>query len=264
MLSPTQIYDFYTKGFFIIEGLFDEADLGPVAEGFDRLAEMAAKLRSRSAAGEQGREQGDDQEAAIEDFDHEGSRFYLKGERILRVVWACGLAEQMDRIGLAPQLLGRVRQLLGCQQLIQIICQTHFKLPGDKVAFPWHQDAENRKLGTSYWRDVTGQGSYVQTALAVDDMDADNGPLLFVPYSTRFGCLGFRKGVDPSPYFDAKDVKTLLMKKGSVAFFHPMVIHGSEPNQSARSRRVLINGYCPPGANSFSYPGCGTGRVIDG
>lgn len=251
MLSAAQINDFFTKGFFVIEGLFEAEALAPVAAGFDQLANMAAKLRTEAPATDE-----------VQDFDHEGSRFFLKGERILRVVWACGLAPQLDGIALAPKLLSRVRQLLGCQELHQLICQTHFKLPGDKVAFPWHQDAENRKLGTDFWRDVNGQGSYVQTALAVDDMDIDNGPLLFVPYSTRFGCLGFRQGVDPAPYFDSSNVKTLLMKKGSVAFFHPLVIHGSEPNQSQRSRRVLINGYCPPGANSFSYPGCGTGRVI--
>lgn len=253
MLTADQLNDFHTKGYFVIEGLFDDESLRPIEDGFDQLAEMAQRLKGAPPDIENGDVAG---------FDYEGSRFFLQGERILRVVWACGLAPQMDAIGQSPEILQRVAQILSGDQLMQIICQTHFKLPGDKVAFPWHQDAENRKLGTDFWQDVTGQGSYVQTALAVDDMDPDNGPLLFVPYSTRFGCLGFRKGADPSPYFNADDIEPLLMKKGSVAFFHPLVIHGSEPNQSSRSRRVLINGYCPPGANSFSYPGCGTGRLI--
>lgn len=254
MLSATQIHDFYTKGYFVIEGLFSEQDLIPVRAGFDLLADKAAQLLSTPP---------DVVNDDVNGYDFEGSRFFLRGERILRVVWACGLAAEMDRIGLSPALLSRVARLMDCRQLVQIICQTHFKLPGDSVSFPWHQDAENRKLGTDYWRDVTGQGSYVQTALAVDDMAADNGPLLFVPYSTRYGCLGFRKGADPSPYFDEGDVEPLFMTPGSMAFFHPLVIHGSEPNTSTRSRRVLINGYCAPGANSFAYPGCGTGRVID-
>jgi hypothetical protein len=57
----------------------------------------------------------------------------------------------------------------------QIINQAHFKMPGDGVAFEWHQDSQNRRYGTELWTDGGApHGAYIQTLTAVDEVTAYN------------------------------------------------------------------------------------------
>ena len=146
----------------------------------------------------------------------------------------------------------------------QLINQAHFKIPGDNVAFPWHQDSENRGYGKPGWKDVNGRGSFVQQAIAIDDVTEENGPLKFIPGSCKLGHLGLlsRSKEERRTLFNPDDAVTGIMKAGSVALFNPYVIHGSEPNRSQKPRRVFINGYAYPGANSRTYLGRGAGRLL--
>jgi hypothetical protein len=47
-----------------------------------------------------------------------------------------------------------------------------------------------------------------------------------------------------------------------VLLFGPYTFHRSLPNRSTRPRRVFINGFAHPGANSRVYPGDGAGRTL--
>ena len=103
--------------------------------------------------------------------------------RIHRVVW-CGAAEPiLSRYGMDRRLLEMAGQLLGSSEMNQLINQAHFKLPGDGVEFPWHQDSTHRRFGGDGWQDLNGRGSYVQTVTAIDTVTHDNGPLEFIPGS---------------------------------------------------------------------------------
>jgi hypothetical protein len=44
--------------------------------------------------------------------------------------------------------------------------------------------------------------------------------------------------------------------------FGPFTIHRSLPNRSSTPRRIFINGFASPGANSRVYPGEGAGRTV--
>ena len=147
----------------------------------------------------------------------------------------------------------------------QLINQAHFKLPGDGVRFPWHQDSAHRRYGGREWRDINGRGSYVQTVTAIDDVTLDNGPLRFVRDSAQLGHVTLPAGGDaelPSQLIDPEKIETPTMKAGDVLMFGPYVFHSSEPNRSSRPRRVFINGFAYPGANSRVYPGTGSGRLL--
>lgn len=242
-ISNKNIEDFFIKGFFILPDIFSKNEIEALSKGFDHLRSLT--------------------ENKMDSFAIDDSKFILNKGTIQRVIWACNIIKEFNKISVDPRITTPVATLLNSKKIIQIICQTHFKLPGDGVSFSWHQDCENRKYGTEYWRDLNGMGSYVQTVLAIDDMNYENGPLKFVLNSTRYSCIGLRKGKDFRPFFDSENIHTLLMKKGSLAIFHPSVIHGSDPNNSKTPRRVLINGYCYPGSNYFKYPGSGLGQTID-
>jgi ectoine hydroxylase-related dioxygenase (phytanoyl-CoA dioxygenase family) len=144
----------------------------------------------------------------------------------------------------------------------QLICQAHFKLPADGVGFDWHQDSDHRRYGTEEWTDVNGRGSFVQTIIAVDVMNEENGPLMVVPGSGRGGHQYLKQRTSPvDAHFDGQ-AHPVLMEEGSVLLLGPYTVHGSKPNRSRHARRVFINGYAFPGANRRIYPGDGAGRRV--
>lgn len=256
-LSAGQVDEFFGRGWVLLPGLFRGPELEPVRAAFGRLHATAQRLRSTQ--------------------DHAGARFVLadRGDEVVvqRVVWAGGAEPALLSLSADPRLVGPALQLLGSDHCEQLLCQAHFKMPGDGVSFDWHQDIQHRDKGPGTWRDLNGRGSYVQTLLAVDDMRADNGPLQFVPrdavrtdpqgrmrdspfdYGTPMGAGG-------GDIVDASRAETITGEAGSVILFGPFAVHGSTVNDSASPRRVLINGYAYPGANGRVYPGEGSGRRL--
>ncbi|MFT5583817.1 MAG: ectoine hydroxylase-related dioxygenase (phytanoyl-CoA dioxygenase family) [Cognaticolwellia sp.] len=142
----------------------------------------------------------------------------------------------------------------------QLIQQAHFKLPGDGVEFSWHQDASNRRYGSPLWTDINGQGSFVQIAVAVDPMGAQNGGLQVLPGTHHLGFVADPEtGCIPQEHLDLTRPTHLEMAPGDAALFGPFLIHGSGPNKGSTSRRLFLQGYACPGANRRRYPGSGIG-----
>ena len=250
MLTETQVNAFLGEGFTVASNVFSLAEVQEMRQAFQRLEQVAYRLRKTRM--------------------FKGSWFVLDplqtgstpGVRLHRIVW-CGAAEPvLSRYGKDPRLVRMASQLLGSPQMHQLINQAHFKLPDDGVAFPWHQDSTHRRYGQGQWKDVNGRGSYVQTVVAIDDVTEENGPLTFIPGSCRQGHLNLRPdGFLPDSLISSRAV-TPTMTAGSVLLFGPYTIHCSKPNRSSRPRRVFINGYAYPGANTRLYPGRGAGRLV--
>lgn len=237
VLEQEQLRCFFEDGFVVLPQLFDRDEVVQIAAAFDRLQGVACTLPASGMV--------------------DGSLFVLDGQQIKRVVWCKGAAPELGRWAEDRRLLGPVFDLLfDPDHVVQLICQAHFKLPRDGVSFPWHQDAQHRRYGTPEWSDVDGRGSYVQTVLAVDAMEADNGPLQLVRGSCRLGPLAPDQ---VEAHVVPEDVVSLNLAAGSVAMFGPYTIHGSEANNSDNPRRAWINGYAATGANRRQYPGCGLG-----
>ncbi|MEZ6183503.1 MAG: phytanoyl-CoA dioxygenase family protein [Planctomycetota bacterium] len=240
-LTPEDVDAFFRDGYLVQRQVFGPEELAPLRRCFARIQAEGATLGAETGM-------------------HLGARFVFEGQALHRVVWAGALEEELLAIGQDPRLLGPVGQLLGSDEVVQLLNQCHFKLPGDEVAFAWHQDSQNRHFGTPDWTDVNGRGSFVQTILAVDDAPADSGPLEVFPGSCALGHLGLTwDNVLPD---GLGEPVALTATAGDVLFFGPYTIHGSGPNRSPYPRRVLINGYACPGANRFVYPGAGTGRPL--
>lgn len=248
-LTADQQHTFHAHGYVVLRSLFSEAEVGEVRAAFGRLHAAAQCLRTTG--------------------DHDGAWFVLDappGQDVVvkRIVWAGGAEPALLALSADRRLLDPVLQLLGTDRCEQLLCQAHFKMPHDGVSFDWHQDIQHRDKGGGTWRDVNGRGSFVQTLLLVDDMRGDNGPLLFLPDdAVRLDARGWL-AVDAAGRgaVDESRAVTVTGRAGDVLLFGPYAVHGSLPNDSDSSRRVLINGYAAPGANSRVYPGRGAGRVL--
>lgn len=258
-LSPIQIEEFFERGWTVIPDVFTEIELQKMRTSFSQLAETAEKIKTTQVL--------DDSYFVLEDDKNSKSTI------IKRVVWAGGHAPYLLEVGRDPRIIRAVSRLLNSKKFDHLLNQAHFKRPGDKVIFDWHQDIQHRDKGPGTWTDVNGKGSYVQTALTVDAMTADNGPLLFYPGSTKWGKVDFgtQDDYDYNPHqyldkmpagFDEKKIITVTAPAGSLLLFGPYTAHASFENKSKNSRRVLINGYAYPGANGRIYPGSGKGQRL--
>lgn len=263
-LSPADEATFHAHGFVVVRGVFTAAELDVARASFDALHARAQALRTTGT--------------------HDDALFVLQARAddvvVQRIVWAGGAAPDLLRLGEDPRLVAPALQLLGTSSCDQLLNQAHFKMPGDGVAFDWHQDIQHRDKGPGTWHDVTGRGAYVQTILLVDDMRADNGPLQFLPddavsldargrlltghddYTAGPAGATLLPTSSSPPEVDASKAITVTGLAGDVLFFGPWAVHGSLPNTSTTPRRVLINGYAAPGANGRVYPGSGLGRRL--
>jgi len=254
MLNADQIREFHETGWITLEALFDRAEIDRMGDCFANLEHIASGMR------ETGLEQGS---------------YFVLGEKdgrqiIKRVVWAGAAQPYLLKIGADPRLTVPASQLLRSDVLEQLLSQAHFKRPGDGVVFGWHQDVQHRDKGNGTWKDINGTGSFVQTLIVIDEMTPDSGPLQFIPGSSRWGRVDFgnhdydNPDYQPQrpPEFRDDDVVTIAAKPGDTLFFGPYTAHASFENTSANYRRVLINGYACPGANSRVYPGEGSCRRL--
>ncbi|MEO0971595.1 MAG: phytanoyl-CoA dioxygenase family protein [Pseudomonadota bacterium] len=244
-LAANQVTEFFAEGYLLLPQVFGLDEVATLGEAFDRLQGEAQQLTQRGL--------------------HRGAEFVVErrgaGVRIARVVW-CGAAEPvLSHFGQDPRLVAVASSLLGVDEMHQLINQAHFKLPGDGVDFPWHQDSRHRRYGTAEWRDIDGRGSYVQTLTAIDPCTPDNGPLRLIPRSHRRGHAVVEEGELPS-WVDPALAKDLCMRPGDVLLMGPYTFHSSQANRSPHRRRMFINGFAHPAANTRVYPGAGAGRTV--
>jgi ectoine hydroxylase-related dioxygenase (phytanoyl-CoA dioxygenase family) len=247
VLSEAERETFFELGYLRLPAVFSAAEVDEVRAAFERMKHMARSLPATAELN--------------------GALFVLDNPalcapiRIHRVVWCCALEPALLRLGRDARLLGVAAQLLGTSSMDHLISQAHFKLPGDNVTFPWHQDSAHRRYGTDLWTDVNGTGSFVQLLMAVDPMHETNGPLLVLPGSCKRGHIPPLPGTSNVKVneHEAAQAVTLLLDPGDVLVLGPFTIHASGANRSHAPRRVFINGFSSPGANRRIYPGCGTG-----
>lgn len=134
------------------------------------------------------------------------------------------------------RILDYVQDLLGETLILR---HSHFfaKLPGDGKQVSWHQDA-------SYW--PLSPSKVVSAWLAIDDSDPDNGAMQVIPGSHRHAQVAFETSrpeennvlhqtvADPEKYGDPPVALTL--NAGQMSLHTDWILHGSEPNLSARRR----------------------------
>jgi len=166
------------------------------------------------------------------------------------------LDPQLDALMDDPRLVEPMRGLVGSERVALYTDKLNLKRPHEGSGFRWHQDSP-------YWHHFCAHLDRLPNVMvALDDADEGNGCFRVVRGSHRRGCLpGLRDEgalgplfTDPAG-FDLSAQVPLAMPAGSLAFFSPHAVHGSEPNRSSRARRALVVTYQPAGHPMFKRSG---------
>lgn len=148
------------------------------------------------------------------------------------------------KIATDPCILDLVEDIVGPN----ILCWASAilsKKPHDPKAVPWHQDA-------SFWKLTPART--VTVWLAIDDADADNSAMRFMPGTHNKGAFRVRATEDGKAVFHQETAGadalgepfTNALRAGQVSLHADMLVHGSLPNTSDRRRCGLTLRYCPP------------------
>jgi hypothetical protein len=141
-----------------------------------------------------------------------------------------------------PRIVGYVKDLLG-ENVVGWGSHYFCKLPGDGRAVGWHQDA-------GYWPLTPSKA--VTVWLAIDDANAGNACMRFIPGSHHYGHLTYQLTEEGDASILNQVVPEAerwgspfdnVLKAGSASLHSDLLLHGSEVNTSAQRRCGLALRY---------------------
>ncbi len=200
--------------------------------------------------------------AEVEQFwspDHDGRRFWYEyranasadpDRRLLHASGAWRVRPGFHDLPWHPAITVKARQLLGGP--VRLLHDQLFCKParhGGIVA--WYQDY-------SYWTYAQPM-AHATIWIALDDSTIDNGCLRYVPGSHRWGLLpitGLTEGMTSIEAVLTPEQRTAFkpvaieLRAGQAAIHHPLMVHGSYPNDSDRPRRATVVNVMRDGARA--------------
>lgn len=223
-LTSQQLADFHAQGFLLVPGLVPPVWLEEIRRDLAGLHERMAVAATPGVH---------------VSWEHEVDPTVHR--RIKQLMHAELVSPALDRLVRSPHVLDIVEQLLG-PNISLYHCKLLMKAAREGTVTPWHQDY-------SYWEMDGNRPLQLNCMVAIDDADAENGCIQFVPGSHRQGLLPHDRDSRPfgrylPGYFQPRpDAVPLAMPAGSGVFFGPLVIHGSDANRSAKDRRAVTTAY---------------------
>jgi ectoine hydroxylase-related dioxygenase (phytanoyl-CoA dioxygenase family) len=190
------------------------------------------------------------------------------GRFVRGVQWPSYSEPALDAVRTDARLFALLEPLLG-SSIKQIINQMHWKLPGSKTTWRYHQDARARKPDAAF-RELAS--SYVQLGIALEPFTAETGGMAVIPGShlpqrdygieeqaKAVGIEGHGAGGTEEQYREmlraaGLDPAQLLfpdLQPGDVMAWGPYTVHGGGLNVSQpdpvtgakQTRAFYINGY---------------------
>ncbi len=247
-LSPAERRAWREDGFFVRHGVLDTAEVDALRDAAERAVEIAhaGALAGGASYSIDGNRYHEARGSTIQ-YEHR------EGSQTIRVIEPFHhLDARFDQLVDDARFVEPARDLVGCERIALFTSKLNLKRPREGSRFRWHQDSP-------YWAHFFPDVDRLPNVmLALDDASPANGCLHLVPGSHAEGMLPGLEGqgrlgplfTDPA-YFDASRAVPAEMGAGSLLFFHPSVVHGSEPNASDELRRALLYTYQPGGNRLF-------------
>jgi hypothetical protein len=250
-LTPEERRAYEDDGFFVRHRVFDEAEMEVLRTAAERVAACA----------------GDHARGSQDHYFVDGNEYveangstvqyeHRRGSQTVRVIEPFHRLDPcFDALVDDPRIVAPMRGLVGAERVALFTDKLNLKRPLEGSAFRWHQDSP-------YWLHYASHVDRLPNVmLALDDAAEENGCLRVVRGSHRQGLLPGLEGegtlgplfTDPR-YFDVSAQVPAVMGAGSLLFFSPHTVHGSEPNASGLPRRALVLTYQPAGHPMFKIP----------
>lgn len=212
-LALAQLHSFWRNGYLVVDALFDQPALEELRRQYEAVCQQA------QASGEFNN---------FADKSAAGSEAHV----VMTVNQVCERNIFFHQLLYDARILDIVEDLMGSN--IQLFHDFLLRKPARcGGAVIWHQDNQA-------WQSLPPNN--VTCWLALDDADADNGALYYIPASHRTTAGlevdddGRLVGIDQ--LFDAGDAHVVEVQTGDAIFHHCLTLHHSEPNESSRPRRA--------------------------
>lgn len=230
MLTHDQIQSFKKQGYLVVPQVFTSSEINELQNAFKDIVQLA-EWDDLSPDYQRGISGGP--HIHIQAPDNEAS----KAQYLRKVQWPAMFHPTFERFRNSEKFVSLLKPLLG-DSLKQYINQINFKMPGGNIEFPWHQDIRP----TPAFRDQLE--NYVQTIIAVDDANEENGCLWIIPESHSLGAVKVKRyGGQLEDHIDTTKAIPCIAQAGDVVMFTSYTVHGSKPNLTNQPRRSYINGF---------------------
>ena len=234
LLSPAELQSFAAKGFVAGGRILDES----------QLATLRSELETFFSPEHSGKEYW---------YEYHSNESDTEDQVLFHALGAWRLTAGFHDLLWHRQWAAKASQLLGTAVRFwhdQLFCKP--ALQGGSVA--WHQDY-------SYWTRTTPM-SHLTCWIALDDATVDNGCLHYVPRSHRWnllpitglagGMAAIEEVLSPEQREAFAQAVPMELAAGECVFHHPLTIHGSFANSSARARRATVINVFSDGVKSAS------------
>ncbi len=249
-LNPAEREAWERDGFFLREAVFGPQEVGALAAAAERVVARAAEGAPHGEA------YAIDGNRYVEAAGSTVQYEHRPGTRTLRVVEPFHHLDPLfSELVDDPRIVEPMCDLVGSERVALFTDKLNLKRPREGSRFRWHQDSP-------YWNHVCGHVDRLPNVmLALDDASRANGCLRVIRGSHVDGLLPGCEGEGTlGPLFThpdhvrEEDQVPAEMPAGSLLFFSPHTIHGSEPNETGLPRRALVLTYQPAGHPMFKVP----------
>lgn len=213
-LTPQQLHDFERDGFILIRNAFEPKEIG-------RIVSWVAEVQAYP-------------ETPGKQMMYFEKSLLAGGKRILqRMENVYEYHEGLKGLFDSAQVKGVVSDLFR-EPTVLFKDKINFKLPGGG-GFDWHQDQQ-----AGWW--VYAQ-IFITALICIDRVTPNNGPLEIAAGHHKRGLIG--KEWEPLNDDNMKAMKfeSIMLEPGDMVFFDSFAPHGSGPNMTDQSRRVLYITY---------------------
>ena len=238
-------------GFFVRPAVFTAAELEAMREASEQV------VRRAEASSHNGRDYRIDGNRYVEGVSETIQYEHNEAARTVRVIEPFHhLHSLFDQLIDDPRVVDPMCDVIGTDGVAIWTDKINLKPPREGSAFRWHQDSP-------YWTHACDHVDLLPNVLiTLDAADEENGCFRVIRGSHRHGCLpGIQDettlGVlftDPD-HFDEANQVLAIVPAGSLVFFSPHSVHGSQANGSMRPRRAMVLTYQPAGNRMFRVDG---------
>ena len=221
MLSPAQVLFYRDHGYLGVENVFSPAEVADLRRVTDEFVEKSRAVLANDAV-----------------FDLEPSHTPEK-PRLRRLKDPIKQHAVYRNAIIHPKVLAIVSQLVG-PDITTNGNKLNLKLADVGSPVEWHQD-------WAFYPHTNDD--LLAVGVAMDDSTIENGCLMVIPGSHRGPLLDHHQdgvfiGAVTDPNFSPANAVPITLKAGGISIHHARTLHGSAPNRSPRTRRLLLFQYC--------------------